>query len=88
MANVYLRWSTLHFSAIDVVLDIFITSGGVYEWFTVIIYVPFLTIKEKSLNILLKKNRILKKAIFFIFYEGRVLILNLASTKNDSILDI
>lgn len=28
MANVYLRWSTLNFSAIDVVFDIFITSGG------------------------------------------------------------
>lgn len=40
--------------------------------------------KEKSLDILLKKENNLKKAIFFIFYEGKVLILNLASTKNYS----
>lgn len=28
MANVYIRWLTLKCSAIDIVLDIFITSGG------------------------------------------------------------
>lgn len=67
-------------------LGIFITSGGVSEQFTVIIYVPFLTMKEKSLDILLKKENNFKKAIFFIFYEGKVLILNLASTKNYSSL--
>lgn len=40
--------------------------------------------KEKSLDILLKKENYFKKAIFFIFYEGKVLILNLASIKNYS----
>lgn len=28
MASEYMRWLTLKYSAIDIVLDIFITSGG------------------------------------------------------------
>lgn len=54
--------------------------------FSLMISVPFLTLEEKSLAILVKKRKkmIFKEALFFIFYEGRVLILNLASTKNDS----